>query len=208
MREILISEDPGAGKTLLLMKLMKEFDNVVWVTTTRSAKSLRKILKSDNVWIIDAYSGTRVKFHPRDLVINNPFNLNELRMAIFQVIDQIKEEMIVIFDSITGLLIYYGLREIIRFISSLFAKVEERQASSIFTLVKNAHDLHTIMNIYAIFPTVIELLREDNNEIRRFIRIIRALEDVEPNFGEIKIVKDDIILPDCIMDYIMRILKY
>ena len=208
MREILISEDPGAGKTLLLMKLMKEFDNVVWVTTTRSAKSLRKILKSDNVWIIDAYSGTRVKFHPRDLVINNPFNLNELRMAIFQVIDQIKEEMIVIFDSITGLLIYYGLREIIRFISSLFAKVEERQASSIFTLVKNAHDLHTIMNIYAIFPTVIELLREDNNEIRRFVRIIRALEDVEPNFGEIKIVKDDIILPDCIMDYIMRILKY
>jgi KaiC/GvpD/RAD55 family RecA-like ATPase len=208
VREILISEDPGAGKTLLLMKLMKEFDNVVWVTTTRSAKSLRKILKSDNVWIIDAYSGTRVKFHPRDLVINNPFNLNELRMAIFQVIDQIKEEMIVIFDSITGLLIYYGLREIIRFISSLFAKVEERQASSIFTLVKNAHDLHTIMNIYAIFPTVIELLREDNNEIRRFIRIIRALEDVEPNFGEIKIVKDDIILPDCIMDYIMRILKY
>jgi len=207
VREILISEDPGAGKTLLLMKLMKEFDNVVWVTTTRSAKSLRKILKSDNVWIIDAYSGTRVKFHPRDLVINNPFNLNELRMAIFQVIDQIKEEMIVIFDSITGLLIYYGLREIIRFISSLFAKVEERQASSIFTLVKNAHDLHTIMNIYAIFPTVIELLREDNNEIRRFIRIIRALEDVEPNFGEIKIVKDDIILPDCIMDYIMRILK-
>ena len=207
MREILISEDPGAGKTLLLMKLMKEFDNVVWVTTTRSAKSLRKILKSDNVWIIDAYSGTRVKFHPRDLVINNPFNLNELRMAIFQVIDQIKEEMIVIFDSITGLLIYYGLREIIRFISSLFTKVEERQASSIFTLVKNAHDLHTIMNIYAIFPTVIELLREDNNEIRRFIRIIRALEDVEPNFGEIKIVKDDIILPNCIMDYIIRILK-
>ena len=208
MREILISEDPGAGKTLLLMKLMKEFDNVVWVTTTRSAKSLRKILKSDNVWIIDAYSGTRVKFHPRDLVINNPFNLNELRMAIFQVIDQIKEEMIVIFDSITDLLIYYGLREIIRFISSLFAKVEERQASSIFTLVKNAHDLHTIMNIYAIFPTVIELLREDDIEIRRFIRIIRALEDVEPNFGEIKIVKDDIILPDCIMDYIIRILKY
>ena len=75
MREILISEDPGAGKTLLLMKLMEEFDNVVWVTTMRSAKSLRKILKSDNVWIIDAYSGTRVKFHPRDLVINNPFNL-------------------------------------------------------------------------------------------------------------------------------------
>ena len=94
-------------------------------------------------------------------------------MAIFQVIDQIKGGMIIIFDSITGLLIYYGLCEIIRFISSLFAKVEERQASSIFTLVKNAHDLYTVTNLYAMFSTVMELLREDNNETKRLVRIIR-----------------------------------
>jgi hypothetical protein len=37
--------------------------------------------------------------------------------------------------------------------------------------------------------------------------LLGTLGDIEPNFGEIKIVKDDIILPDYIMDYIVRILK-
>ena len=208
MREILISEEPGTGKTLLLIKLMKEFDNIIWVTTTRSSKRLRRFLKNDKVWIIDAYSGTKVNFHPRDLVIGNPFNLNEVKLEISRIINQIKGETLVIVDSITGLLLYHNLYEVIHFIRSVLIKAEERKISSVFTLVKNAHDIHTVINLYAMFSTVIELLRKDNNETRRFVRVIRALEDIEPNFGEVKIVEDDIILPDYIMDYIMRVLKY
>ena len=202
-----ISGKPGAGKILLLLKLMKEFDDIVWVTTTRSAKSLRRFLKNDNVWIIDAYSGTKVKFHPRDLVISNPFNLNEVKLEISRIIDQIKGETLIIVDSITSLLLYHNLQRTIHFIRSVLVKVEEGKVSSVFTLVKNAHDLHTEISLYTMFSTVIELLREDNNETRRFVRVVRALEDIEPNFGEVKIVKDDIILPDYIMDYIIRVLK-
>jgi len=204
---MLISGKPGAGKILLLLKLMKEFDDIVWVTTTRSAKSLRRFLKNDNVWIIDAYSGTKVKFHPRDLVISNPFNLNEVKLEISRIIDQIKGETLIIVDSITSLLLYHNLQRTIHFIRSVLVKVEEGKVSSVFTLVKNAHDLHTEISLYTMFSTVIELLREDNNETRRFVRVVRALEDIEPNFGEVKIVKDDIILPDYIMDYIIRVLK-
>ena len=204
---MLISGEPGTGKTLLLIKLMKEFDNVVWVTTTRSAKSLRRFLKNDNVWIIDAYSGTKVKFHPRDLVISNPFNLNEVKLEISRILDQIKGETLVIVDSITGLLLYHNLQRVIHFIRGVLVKVEEKEAPSVFTLVKNAHDIHTEINLYAMFSTVIELLREDKNETRRFVRVVRVLEDIEPNFGEVKIVKDDIILPDHVMDYIRRVLK-
>jgi len=207
VREILISEEPGTGKTLLLIKLMKEFDNIIWVTTTRSSKRLRRFLKNDKVWIIDAYSGTKVNFHPRDLVIGNPFNLNEVKLEISRIINQIKGETLVIVDSITGLLLYHNLYEVIHFIRSVLIKAEERKISSVFTLVKNAHDIHTVINLYAMFSTVIELLRKDNNETRRFVRVVRALEDIEPNFGEVKIVKDDIILPDYIMDYIIRVLK-
>jgi len=204
---MLISGEPGTGKTLLLIKLMKEFDNVVWVTTTRSAKSLRRFLKNDDVWIIDAYSGTKVKFHPRDLVISNPFNLNEVKLEISRILDQIKGKTLVIVDSITGLLLYHNLQRIVHFIKSVLVKVEEGKVSSVFTLVKNAHDLHTEINIYTMFSTVIELLREDDNETKRFVRVVRALEYIEPNFGEVKIVKDDIILPDYIMEYIMKVLK-
>ena len=204
---MLISGEPGTGKTLLLIKLMKEFDNVVWVTTTRSAKSLRRFLKNDDVWIIDAYSGTKVKFHSRDLVISNPFNLNEVKLEISRILDQIKGKTLVIVDSITGLLLYHNLQRIVHFIKSVLVKVEEGKVSSVFTLVKNAHDLHTEINIYTMFSTVIELLREDDNETKRFVRVVRALEYIEPNFGEVKIVKDDIILPDYIMEYIMKVLK-
>ena len=204
---MLISGEPGAGKTLLLMKLMKELDNVVWVTTTRSAKSLRKILKSDDVWIIDAYTGINVRFHPRDLVVCNPLNLNEINLEISQVLDQIKGETLVIVDSITGLLLYQNLQRVVQFIRSALVKVEEKDASCVFTLVKRAHDLQTEMSLYAMFPTVIELLKEDNKETRRFVRVVKAIEYVEPSFREFKIVKDNIILPDHIVEYIMKVLK-
>jgi len=204
---MLISGEPGAGKTLLLMKLMKEFDNVVWVITTRSAKSLRKILKSDDVWIIDAYTGINVRFHPRDLVVCNPLNLNEINLEISQVLDQIKGETLVIVDSITGLLLYQNLQRVVQFIRSALVKVEEKDASCVFTLVKRAHDLQTEMSLYAMFPTVIELLKEDNKETRRFVRVVKAIEYVEPSFREFKIVKDNIILPDHIVEYIMKVLK-
>ncbi|ADB58240.1 hypothetical protein Arcpr_1188 [Archaeoglobus profundus DSM 5631] len=207
MREMLISGEPGAGKTLLLLKLMKEFDNVIWVTTTRTAKTLRKILKNDDIWIIDAYAGTNVSTHPRNLVVSNPFNLNEINMKISQVLDQIKGETLVILDSITGLLLYHDLRKVVHFVKNALVKVKEKGASSVFTLVKHAHDSQTKTSLYAMFSTVVELLKKDNKETRRFVRIVKSVEYVEPNFGEVKIVRDDIILPGHIMDYIMRVLK-
>ncbi len=207
MQEILISGKPGAGKTLLLMKLIREFDNIVWVTTTMSTKILRKILRNNDVWIIDAYTGTNVKFHPKDVIIGNPLNLNEINLGISQVLDQIKGETLVIVDSITGLLLYHDLRMVVHFIRSALVRMEEKGASSVFTLVKNAHDFQTETRLYTMFPTIIELIREDNKETKRFIRVIKSVKYIEPSFGEVKIIRNNIILPDHIMDYIVRVLK-
>jgi DNA topoisomerase VI subunit B len=113
----------------------------------------------------------------------------------------------VIVDSITGLLLYQNLQRVVQFIRSALVKVEEKDASCVFTLVKRAHDLQTEMSLYAMFPTVIELLKEDNKETRRFVRVVKAIEYVEPSFREFKIVKDNIILPDHIVEYIMKVLK-
>ncbi len=207
MRDVLISGEPGAGKTLLLLKLMKEFENVIWITTIRTAKTLRKILKNDNVWIIDAYTGTNVSTHPRNLVVSNPFNLNEMNMKIFQILDRIKGKTLVILDSITGLLLYHDFQKVVHFVKNVVVRMKEKDASSVFTLVKHAHDSQTETSLYTMFSTVVELLKKDNKETKRFVRIVKAVEYVEPNFGEVKIVRNDIILPDQIMDYIMRVLK-
>ena len=207
MGEILLSGVPGAGKTMLLKKIIKEFENVIWITTTRSAKALRKVLNNDEIWIIDTHTWSYVKFHPRDIVISNPLNLNEINLGISRLLDNMNGKSLVVLDSLTGLLLYHNLQRVVHFLRSALVKMEEKEASGIFTLVKNAHDIHTETSMYAFFPVVIELLREDNIETKRFVRVIKATEYVEPSFGEVKIVKDDIILPDNIMNYILKELK-
>ena len=207
MGEILLSGVPGAGKTILLKKIIRDFKNVIWVTTTRSARALRKILMNDEIWIIDTHTWAHVKFHPRDIVISNPLNLNEVNLGISRLLDSMNGKSLVILDSLTGLLLYHNLQRVIHFLRSALVKMEEKDASGIFTLVKNAHDIHTETSMYAFFPVVIELLREDNGETKRFVRVVKATEYVEPSFGDVKVVKDDIILPDHIMEYILKVLK-
>ena len=207
MGEILLSGVPGAGKTILLKKIIRDFKNVIWVTTTRSARALRKILMNDEIWIIDTHTWAHVKFHPRDIVISNPLNLNEVNLGISRLLDSMNGKSLVILDSLTGLLLYHNLQRVIHFLRSALVKMEEKDASGIFTLVKNAHDIHTETSMYAFFPVVIELLREDNGETKRFVRVVKATEYVEPSFGEVKVVKDDIILPDHVMEYILKVLK-
>ncbi|WP_457548791.1 DUF7090 family protein [Archaeoglobus sp.] len=207
MREILLSGVPGSGKTMLLKKIIREFKNVIWVTTTRSARALRNLLKNDSIWIIDTHTWAHIKFHPRDIVISNPLNLNEVNLGLSKLLDNMNGECLVILDSLTGLLLYHELRRVIHFLRSAIVKMEEKNASGIFTLVKNAHDIHIETSMYAFFPVVIELLREDNVETKRFVKVVKATEYIEPSFGEIKIIKDDIILPDHIMKYILKVLK-
>ncbi len=207
MGEVLISGVPGAGKTMLLLKIMKEFKNVIWVTTMRSARALREFLRNDEIWIVDTHTWAYVKFHPKDIVIGNPLNLNEVNLGIGKILDEIDEKALVILDSLSGLLLYHNLQRVVHFLRGALVRFEEKNASSLFTLVKNAHDVQTENSLYAIFPTVIELVREEDIKEKRYVRIIKALEYLEPTFAEMKIVKDDVILPEYIMNYILKTLK-
>lgn len=206
MKEILLSGPPGTGKTLLILKILKEggFENVVWVTTIRSAKAIRNILKNDNVWIVDSHTWSHVKGHPRDVVISNPLNLNEVNLGISRLLDSIGK-CLVIFDSLSGLLLYHNLQKVIYFLRGVLVKIEEKDSPAIFTYVKGAHDRETEFSLYTMFPTVIEILNSNNR--KRIVKVVKATEWVEPSYGEAEIVKDDIILPENIMNYIMKVLK-
>jgi len=204
MGEVLVSGVPGAGKTMLLIKIMRDFNNVIWVTTMRSARALREFLRSDEIWIVDTHTWAPVKFHPRDVVIGNPLNLNEVNLGIGRILDVIDGKTLVILDSLSGLLLYHNLQRVVHFLRGALVKLEEKEASSLFTLVKNAHDTQTENSLYAMFPNVIELIR---GEEKRYVRVVKALEYLEPSFAEMEIVRDDIILPRHIMEYILKVLK-
>jgi len=198
--------EPGTGKTMLLLRLIKECNNVVWVTTTRSAKAVRKIVKRENIWIVDTYTWARTKSHPRDIIIEDPLNINKISLGIERVLDITKSKCLLIFDSISGLLIYHPLKKVIWFLRDLLVKIEGLHPS-VFTLVKNAHDRQTELTIYMMFPSIIEFIRRDyDDRTKRFLRIIKATEFIDTDFAEFNIVKDGIIIPKQIENYILKVL--
>ena len=203
---VLLVGKPGVGKIILLLKLIKHFEDVIWVTTMRSAREVRSIVKRDDMWVIDAYTGLQIKPHPRDIVVEDPLNLSKISVSIDIALDAVKGKCLLVFDSISGIIVYHPLQKIVRFLRGVLVKIEDLYPS-IFTLIKDAHDKQTESMIYSLFPNIVELIRKyHNGEISRFVRIVRASEFVDPELSEFKIVKDDIILPPHVENYIFRLL--
>lgn len=203
---ILLSGEPGVGKIVLLLKLIRSFNDVIWVTTVRSARMVRQITKRDDIWIIDAFSW--ISSHPKDVVIGDVHDLNKLSLNINSILDSVgNDECLLVFDSISGLLTYHPIQKVMQFLKSLLVRTEGKYGS-VFTFIKNAHDRQTELTIYMLFPSVVELIRMYKDfELRMFVRIVKSVGYINPNFAEFKIMKDDILLPKHVEEYIFKQLR-
>jgi KaiC/GvpD/RAD55 family RecA-like ATPase len=189
---------------MLLLKLIKEFSNVIWVTTTRSAKAVRKIIKREDIWIIDTYTGVQTKSHPRDIIISDFLNLNKISVDIDHILNNMSGRCLLVFDSISGLLIYHPVQKVIQFLRGLLVRIEGLH-SGVFTLIKNAHDRQTELTIYMMFPSIIEFIRRDyDDKTARLVKVVKATEFIDPDLAEFKITKDNIVLPNHIEKYILK----
>ncbi len=213
MSTILIIGEPGTGKTRMIYKYLSEFDKALWITTTRSAdfvrKDVEKTFKDIDLWIVDTHTWQRKPTHTqKDLIVSNPLNLNEVSLAIGKALDNLKSDYFLAFDSISGLLLYHPPQKLIHFLRNIVVRVESEGGSGIFTLVKNAHDVHTETSVSLIFSDIIELVRKWNEEkVKRFVKIIRASEYVPVDLVEFNITENGIQLPDVIDSYLRRKLK-
>lgn len=206
MGSILLVGAPGTGKTRLILKYVKMFDKVLWVCTTESANSVRKKLgdfKGD-LWVVDTHTWDQnISTTPKDLIVKNPLNLNEVSIAITKALDNLKRDYLIVFDSISGLLLYNPAPKVIHFLRNLVVRMDKENGSGIFTIVEGSHDLQTQTQITLIFNEIIHLVREfDGDEVKRFIKIFRSSEYLEKEVAELKIVKDDVVLPKELDRYI------
>ena len=200
MGSLLLIGSPGTGKTRLILKYLRSFDKVLWISTTESAPNVREKIQGfkGEMWVVDTHTwDQKINITSRDIIVNNPLNLNEVSIAIGKALDSLKRNYFISFDSISGLLLYHTPQKVIHFLRNIVVRMTSDSGSGIFTLVKNAHDIHTETSISLVFNNIIELERVfDWEDVKRFIRVVRASSYVEKEVGEIKIVKDDLIVPD------------
>jgi len=212
MGDLLLIGEPGTGKTLLIKNLLTLdfFKKVVWVTTVRTSKVVRNLITdtfNGELWVVDIYTRAgRKNLDDRDVIVRNPLNLNEVSLAIGNALDNVEDDYIFILDSISGLLLYHSTQQVIHILRNILLRIEEDDAAAIFTLVKNAHDIHTETSISLLFLNVIELDREflkNEKSVKRYIKIIKAFKYVTPEVTEFTIDKDKIILPKHIQEFII-----
>jgi hypothetical protein len=135
----------------------------------RSAREVRSIVKRDDMWVIDAYTGLQIKLHPRDIVVEDPLNLSKISVSIDIALDAVKGKCLLVFDSISGIILYHPLQKVVQFLRGILVKIEDLYPS-IFTLIKDAHDKQTESMIYSLFPNIVELIRKYH---RRNIKVCK-----------------------------------
>ncbi len=156
MTHVLINGAPGTGKCKLLEAVAEEFDNVVWVTTLSSAEFVRKRLGREDVWIVDTFTWRKSMDESRDVIVSNPLNLNEVSLAINNVLDNLNNQYLLIMNSISGLLIYHTYQRILHFLRAILVRVEKERSHSMFSLVKDAHEKSVEVSISMFFPNIVE----------------------------------------------------
>ncbi|MCX8172632.1 MAG: hypothetical protein N3D09_03340 [Archaeoglobaceae archaeon] len=161
MTYILLSGHPGAGKCKILKELSQDFPNVIWITTTYSIANVRNRLKKD-AWVIDSFSWgmDEPRDRERDLIVQNPTNLNEINISFTKVLEKIKGEYILILNSISGLAVYQPLPKIINLLRTLIIKVEKDDAKAVFTIVKGAQENVFEISLMTLFPNILEIEEE------------------------------------------------
>ncbi len=211
MGSLLLIGSPGTGKTRLILKYLKSFDKVLWISTTESAPNVREKIRDfeGELWVVDTHTwDQKINTTSRDIIVNNPLNLNEVSIAIGKALDSLKKEYFISFDSISGLLLYHTPQKVIHFLRNIVVRMTSDNGSGIFTLVKNAHDVYTETSISLVFNNILELDRIFNREdVKRFIKVVRASSYVEREVGELKIVKDDLLIPEELDSFIKSQLR-
>ena len=170
---------PLSGKNELIYEYMiqslKNKIPVMFITTDSSAEDVKKDLVKrkifygpykDNLIFIDCYShqaGNLVSNASDTKRISGPLALNEISIAISNVqkiFYKKSQKHLVIFNSLSTLLMYSNPQMVGRFIQLMIAKIKQAGGSVFFTLEEGMHEKNIIITIEHLMNAIMQVKKE------------------------------------------------
>ncbi|MFQ6020990.1 MAG: RAD55 family ATPase [Candidatus Aenigmatarchaeota archaeon] len=181
---VLLIGPPGCGKSTLSQQFvwegLKNKQPALYVTLDISPEDIIKIMKHfgwkvngirKKLKFIDGYSW-RIGKGKGEYVISNLGNVNELNIAISEVIEILDSSPVKrnIFDSISTLLLYADPGLVVKLIPVIIAKAKSAGYTQLFILEEGVHDKKTVQTLNYVTDGLIEFKIEED---KRFLRIPR-----------------------------------
>jgi KaiC/GvpD/RAD55 family RecA-like ATPase len=152
---------------------IKENKAILFVLTDKNPEQLKQELLKDKIffkslYFVDCYSqqaGLNSQKADNIKYVSGPLALNEISIAVsdFQR-EFLKKEQphLIIFDSLSTLLMYSNAEAIGRFLQILLAKIKNLQGEAIFTIEQGMHDDRAVVTIEHLMDSIIEVKKEGN----------------------------------------------
>lgn len=182
----LIISPPLAGKLFFIDQqisaFLKKKNPLLYITTDKSPEDIKKrwlkkkfyygsYEKSNYLKFIDAFSyqtGSLIDSTNSIRRVSGPVALNEISVALAEIqreLYQLNPNHLVIFDSLSTLLMYTNPQTVGRFVQVITAKIKQAGGTIIYTLEQGMHDQKTIITIEHLMDQIIQIKQEKNRHL-------------------------------------------
>ena len=139
----------------IVSNISKKFERICYVSlnkpyTTICRELENKKIDTEKFFFIDAVSQKIESDKEHVLYVSSPRALTELSITINKVLE-IGSVQVVVFDSLSTLLVYEGSMTVIKFVHSIISTIRNMKAKAVFTCLKEdiSNDLIKDLNMFA-----------------------------------------------------------
>ncbi len=187
---LMLTGPPGVGKHDFCLDMvayyLKKGDRVIYITTEKSPAQIEKVLGNfidiekyyDRIIFLDGFSwsiGGRYSWLRNNeshiLSIDNPSNLNEIKVKLERAIEILGKPVRIVFDSLSPVFLHNHANDVIKFVQVLSSRVRTDYGLIIFTLQEGVHDPQVVNTLIYFVDGLLQMKFEENERLKRKLRV-------------------------------------
>jgi KaiC/GvpD/RAD55 family RecA-like ATPase len=177
---------PGAGKTILCENIANDFlingGNCLYVTLDKSPDNVRKSFQESRANLSDETYNKRLVFidgfnwlvgkSQENYHVENLANLTELSIRIASAAYDIASPILLIFDSISPLVVYNSENSVIKFLQLLLARMKDWNGMGVYVVQEGVHSDEFCNTVGYLVDGILDMrMKEEKGKIKRYFRI-------------------------------------